>query len=273
MKKFTALLAAAVGMMAAVTVTAQEGVKPVSIYQAPVNVLQSAGNGRCRFVDLWSVRVNTVDFLATIPNIGAEVDLSRSPYNRVSFGVDARCRWNCRRTPTSYLLNVMAVKPELKYWWRGNSVSRIAWYGGLYADCLLYTSPSPRDAWYGGLYAEGGKYKYKFGRTRDGRNGYMYGAGISAGFARPLYQYRRAALDLEVGLSAGFLSTKYDAYDFEEGSYHVIQDKSEDWHVLPYPVASQLRVAFVLRSMSVNDKYRKVSERKLIRRQERRMKD
>lgn len=253
MKKFTALLAVAVGMMAAVTVTAQDGVKPVSIYQAPVNVLQSAGNARCRFVDLWSVRVNSVDFLATIPNIGAEVDLSRSPYNRVSFGVDARCRWNRRRTPTSYLLNVMAVKPELKYWWRGNSTSRIAWYGG--------------------LYAEGGKYKYKTGRTRDGRNGYMYGAGISAGFARPLYQYRRAALDLEVGLSAGFLSTKYDAYDFEEGSYHVIQDKSEDWHVLPYPVASQLRVAFVLRSMSVNDKYRKVSERKLIRRQERRMKD
>lgn len=246
------MLAIAIGMTAAANVKAQERSLPADVYSNNAGIM--TGNGKCRFADLWSFRVNAVDFLATIPNAGLEVDLSRSPYNRLSLGADVRYRWNYRSNPTDYLMNVAEVRPELKYWWRGSSVSRFAWYGG--------------------IYGEAGSYKYKLGKSRNGKDGDMYGAGISAGFSRPLYQYRRCALDLEVGMSAGFLSTRFDSYSYnDDNAYIVNQDASKDWHVLPYPVLAQLRVALVLRSMSVDAKYRKVSERRLARRQERRMRD
>ncbi len=238
----------AIGMTASVDVGAQERALQDDTYSYSA---RTSTKERCRFIDLWSLRVNAVDFLATVPNVGLETDLSRSPYNRLSLGADVRYRWNYRSRPTNYLMNVVDVKPELKFWWRGSSVSRIAWYAGVY-----------------GHY---GKFDYKFGKSRDGRDGRMYGAGALAGFSRPLYQYRHCALDLEVGLSAGFLSTEYDRYTYTDNGYSVTG--SEDWHILPYPVVPQLRVAFTLRSMSVNDKYRKVREQKIIRRQERRMKD
>ena len=248
MNKILSILTIAIGMMASVNVDAQESPLQNDTHSYSVG---TSGKERCRFIDLWSWRVNAVDFLATVPNAGLEVDLSRSPYNRLSLGADVRYRWNYRNKPTNYLMNIFDVKPELKFWWRGPSISRIAWYVGAYGEV--------------------GKYDYKLGKSRDGKDGRLYGAGAIAGFSRPLYQYRHCALDLEVGLSAGFLSAKYDRYAYSDNGYYV--SGSEDWHILPYPVVPQLRVAFVLRSMSVNDKYRKVREQKIVRRQERRMKD
>ena len=243
MKKLI-LVALAIGMTA--IVNAQERGLPADVHYPAGS---SAGYGKCRFADLWTFRVNAAEFLFTVPNAGIEADLSRSPYNRLSLGVDVRYRWNWRSAPTNWLANVVDVKPELKYWWRGSSVSRFAWYGGVYGNA--------------------GTFRYKFGKSRDGKVGDMYGAGLSAGFSRPLYQYRRCALDLEVGLSAGFLSTRSDTYTVDDSGYTTQTDNS--WKVLPYPVLSQLRVALALRSMSVNDKYRKVREQKLARRQERRL--
>ena len=250
-KKAVSVLATCLCMAVTANALAQSSDAGTEFFRSGPGRLHSAGE-RCRFIDLWSFRVNAADILFTVPNAGLEVDLSRTPYNRMSFGADVKYRWNYRQNPTNYLMNLLEVKPELKYWWRGNrDVSRFAWYAVLYAN------------W--------GKYKYKFGPDHDGRDGKMYGGGVSLGFSRPLYQYRRAALDLEVGLSAGVLKARYDAYTTADGGYVTLPENSRDWHVLPYPVLSELRVAFVLRSLTVNDKYRKVKEQRLIRRQERRM--
>lgn len=248
MKKAASFLAVCVCIAASSSASGQTASVPIGGFSSESTAMRPQ---KCRFADLWSFRVNATDILLTVPNVGVEVDLSRSPYNRLSLGADVKYRWNYRSKPTNWLMNILEIKPELKYWWRGNrEVSRIAWYAGLYANA--------------------GKYKYKFGPDRTGRDGKMYGAGVSAGFSRPLYQYRRSALDIEVGLSAGALNNRYDAYGLEDGAYVTLPEASEGWYFLKYPAVTELRVAFVLRTLTVNDKYRKVKEQRLVRRQERR---
>lgn len=203
-----------------------------------------------RFVDLWSLRVNAADFLCTVPNAGFEVDLSRSPYNRLSFGTNLRYRWDLHENNPSYnVFELFEVRPELKYWWRFRKVSKNAWYAGLYGNV--------------------GNYSLKF--SEYGKDGAMLGGGAMIGFARPLYRYRKFAIDLELGLSAGVLAANYDAYKYlsSQEVYVNAPDKSKSRYILPYPVIPELRVAFVFRTLSVENKYSKTNQARIIRRQER----
>jgi len=109
---------------------------------------------------------------------------------------------------------------------------------------------------YWGVYVNASSYNLKIGK--EGKQGNAYGAGISVGYTAPLYGYRNNYIDLELGGSAGLLYTSYDVYthDAESNCYPRIADKCKGGHIVPFPLITDLRVAFVYRFMSVGSKYK-----------------
>lgn len=119
-------------------------------------------------------------------------------------------------------------------------------------------------AYYWGVYADYANYNFKFGKR--GMQGSALGLGVSGGFSIPLYGYRENFVDLELGASVGFVYTKYDAYrhDEESNCYPRLPEKSKGGHLVPFPVVSDLRVAFVYRfSTSVKNKYKLIDYDKI----------
>ena len=78
------------------------------------------------------------------------------------------------------------------------------------------------------------------------------------GYTAPLYGYRNNYIDLELGGSAGLLYTSYDVYthDAKSGCYPRIAEKCKGGHIVPFPLITDLRVAFVYRFMSAGSKYK-----------------
>lgn len=78
------------------------------------------------------------------------------------------------------------------------------------------------------------------------------------GYTAPLYGYRNNYIDLELGGSAGLLYTSYDVYthDAESDCYPRIAEKCKSGHIVPFPLITDLRVAFVYRFMSAGSKYK-----------------
>ena len=120
----------------------------------------------------------------------------------------------------------------------------------------------PRDyrAYYWGVYANYSTYSIKLGK--QGKQGTAMGAGISLGYSMPLYGYGsgddgRRFIDLELGGAIGLLYTNYDVYEYdgESNCYPIIQDKCKAGHLVPFPVVTDVRVAFVYRFISVKNKY------------------
>ena len=222
------------------------------------------------FKDMWSIRTNALEWLLTIPNIGVEFDLSNSIYNRNTIGVNLRYNWNTTHNYTTPMVfNVFEVRPEYRRYWRINDkLSFGNWFNETF---------SPRDksrkknnfwnktwrAYYIGGYANAGTYSFKFGK--EGHQGQMYGAGLIAGYVLPLYQYDKSAIDIEFGVALGFAATSYKAFGHNANGdyYYEIPSKSREFHVVPYPVVSELKVAFVYRMKSIDDKYKREDQQKI----------
>ena len=109
----------------------------------------------------------------------------------------------------------------------------------------------------------GGGYSVKLGK--EGRQGQLYGIGVTFGYGIPLYQYEKGAVDLDLGMSVGLALTKYDAFAHNpDGDYYtVLPESSKGLHIVPFPVISELKVAFVFRKRSIDDKYKRVDQEKL----------
>lgn len=224
------------------------------------------------FRDMWSVRTNALEWLLTIPNIGVEFDVSPSVYNRVSVGLNARYNWNTSHNYTTPLVfNVFELRPEVRYYWRQTqkrpkSETDTLSFGQWFKRNIWTTArknPKEWRAYYIGAYVNGGTYSFKFGK--EGRQGQMYGLGVSAGYALPLYQYEKSVIDIEFGFALGLAVTRYDAFGHNQNGdyYYKIDDRSRGFHMVPYPVISELKVAFVYRQKSVEDKYKKVDQKKI----------
>ena len=65
--------------------------------------------------------------------------------------------------------------------------------------------------------------------------------------------------------------TSYTGYSLNRsGSDYIrVPERSKGLHLCPFPIVSELRACFVLRSLSVREKYKKVDAKKLILKQER----
>ena len=80
--------------------------------------------------------------------------------------------------------------------------------------------------------------------------------GGTAGCEIQLYRMRNGALDLDLGMNAGWMYGKYRKRTGDgNGGFAFTEEK--DWHITPFPVISEVRVALVYRFKPVNEKYNK----------------
>lgn len=220
------------------------------------------------FKDMWSIRTNALEWLLTIPNLGVEFDLSNSIYNRSTLGMNVRYNWNTTHNYTTPMVfNVFELRPEYRYYWRVNDKLSV----GKWIREKLFKNKTLNKTWrayYFGGYANAGTYSFKFGK--EGHQGQMYGLGVLAGYTVPLYQYNKSVIDVEFGFSLGIAATSYKAFGHNANGdyYYEITSRSKGFHVVPYPVVSELKVAFVYRMRSVDDKYKKEDQKKIIQRQQ-----
>jgi len=198
------------------------------------------------FVDNMALKTNAFEWLITVPNFGFEYDVVRTTYQKMTLGLTAKYNWNSyhKLTPST-AFDLLDVRPEFRYYLRADANSRKTekpWWGKM-----------TRRWWamYIGPYLSYGNYTFKL--APQGIHGYSFGAGVSVGYAAPLYEYNKGAVDIEFGFSLGLQGCTRDVFTYNpEGYYYMkVPEKSKDLHFTPFPVVSELRVAFVWRKQSI----------------------
>ena len=222
------------------------------------------------FKERWGIKTNAVDWLLTIPNIGVEFDLGNTIRNKHTVSANLKWNWNTsQKYKPSIVFNLFDARVEWRQYFRTRPryTSTTLKDGFIkYLNDNIFTTKrkTPRDwrAYYWGVYAHASSYNFKLGK--QGTQGNAYGAGISLGYTAPLYGYRNNYVDLELGGSIGMVYTNYDVYehDAESDCYPRIANKCKEGHIMPFPLITDLRVAFVYRFVSVKDKYKKSINRR-----------
>ena len=128
-------------------------------------------------------------------------------------------------------------------------------------DILTFEREEPRmwRAHYIGAYASYANYAFKFGpKGIRARNSFGFGA--TAGYVLPLYEYAKGVIDVDLGFSVGIQMAKHEVFTHNmDGNYYTKLQEGKNWYgmggssskLLPYPVVSELRVAFVWRKQSI----------------------
>ena len=221
--------------------------------------------GKSVAADRWAVKTNALDWVLTIPNIGVEFDLKNSEFNNMTVGLSARYNWNTyHKYAPSSVFNIFDVRPEFRWYYRSTQMTRSKW--GLEKFLKERKHPRTWRAQYLGAYASYGDYTLKF--SRKGYQGSVIGFGAVAGYGLPMYEYRNGAIDVELGFSVGLQVAQKDVFIHNpEGNYYAgIQNESKGWHLTPFPVVSELKVAFVWRHKSIKDKVKTDIEKLRIKR-------
>lgn len=217
-------------------------------------------------------KTNAVDWLVLLPNITAEFDLFGSPYKHYTLSLGIKGNWSTSQNyKPSIVYNLFDTRLEFRNYFRTTQrnfhhLDSASFFQRLKEEVFTIKRFHPRywRAYYWGVYADYANYNFKFGKR--GMQGSALGLGVSGGFSIPLYGYRDNFVDLELGASVGFVYTKYDAYrhDEESNCYPRLPEKSKGGHLVPFPVVSDLRVAFVYRfSTSVKNKYKLIDYDKI----------
>lgn len=221
-------------------------------------------------IDRWSFKTNALDWLLTIPNAGVEFDLSSSPYNRSTIGLSGRYNWNTwHKFKPSTVFDIWEIKPEYRYYWKPRPKGPRS---GRAAISVLIERDNPKEwrAYWLGLYTSYGGYGMKFFDL--GWQGVQAGAGLTFGYGMPLYDWKdKGTIDVEFGVSVGCMFSENEnfTHNADGGFYSYVQGSHRDWHLLPFPVMSEIRVAFAYRTKSIKDKYTKVDQTKIRERQDR----
>lgn len=213
------------------------------LYAQEVQLHQEKKEAAKPFINRWAFKTNILEWCLTVPNVGFEFDLSSSDYNRSTIGLSAKYNWNTyhRHVPV-FVFDMLDVRPEYRYYFRKLGK------GSQEGDKKL------RNVKYIGAYADYAQYSFKL---RTGMQGQTVGAGVSFGWMLPVFQFRKGALDLDLGFSAGIQVTEYDAFtrDVPNNCYVKLTNGSKAWHLTKFPVVSELRVALAWRSESVRHKF------------------
>ncbi len=217
-----------------------------------------------------SLRTNAIDWLLLTPNIGVEYDLLNKNWSRWAIGMNLRGNWQSSHTyKPGMVYNTSGVKLELRNYRRRRQMN--------YSDTIINSkgdtiierqnngfdphrwwtarlfSPRRKDitkfattTYYRGVYLSHSNYSILLGR--EGKQGSAFGLGMTYGIIRPLFEYQNgSSLDFELGISGGIAYTKYDTYrhNRESNCYSVVESKG--WHIVPYPVITEIKVGFVYR--------------------------
>jgi hypothetical protein len=193
------------------------------------------------FYDRAAVKTNAFEWLLTIPNAAVEFDVVRTPFRKMSLNLGVKYNWNTyHKSAPAAVFDLFDFRPEFRFYFRTRNlkVSRPWW--------VMYVGP----------YASHGTYTFKL--SRKGIRGYASGAGISAGYVIPMYEYAKGAIDVELGASVGVQYCTKEVFTHNpEGNYYTKQEEeSVGPHVTPFPVLSELKVAFVWRNESIRHQVR-----------------
>lgn len=214
-------------------------------------------------------RTNAVDWVLTIPNISVEFDLGNTIRSKRT--ISAGLKWNWRTShqiAPPQVFNIFDARVEWRQYFRTRQRGGVTENPGLYTRLKerVFTtkrvSPRTDRAYFWGIYAHASNYSIKF--AKEGKQGTAYGAGLSLGYTKALYGYEKGYIDLELGGSVGLIYNSYDVYthDKESNVYGFDPAKSKSG-IVPFPVITDLRAAFVYRFMSVADKYKASAERRI----------
>lgn len=220
-------------------------------------------------IDRIAVRTNALDWMLTVPNIGFEIDLNGSEFNAITLGLSAKYNWNTLHynsstgntyaPPTAF--NLLDIRPEAKYWYRTRKGIRSK--NKFNFESFLKDKKHPKTwrANYVGAYANYSTYTFKFGKR--GMQGHAIGVGVSAGYSIPMYEYRKGAVDVELGASVGLQVCTRDMFAHNPDGYFYVPviEGTKDLHLTPFPVISDVRVAFVWRHKSIKDKVKEDVEK------------
>lgn len=188
------------------------------------------------FYDRCAVKTNAFEWLVTIPNVGFEFDVVRNDFQKMSLNLGVKYNWNTyHKLAPATVFDMFDVRPEFRYYFRtqNRKVSRPWW--------VMYAGP----------YVSYGTYTFKL--SPKGIRGFASGIGVSAGYLIPMYEYKKGAIDVELGASVGLQVCTRDVFSHNpEGYYYTkLEDGSKGLHVTPFPVISEMRVAFVWRKESI----------------------
>lgn len=230
---------------------------------------------KTRFIDRFAFKTNALEWLLTIPNFGVEFDLSGSEYNSMTVGLNAKYNWNTTHKYDTWsqgfnpgpptLFNILDIRPEFRYYYRTVAAKKKQ-SDKFNLERLLKERKHPRSwrAQYIGAYVNYGNYALKFGKR--GYQGDVYGFGASFGYGLPMYEYKKGFIDVELGLSVGLQLAVKDVFVHNPDGfvYMKVKSESEGLHLTPFPVVSEMRVAFAWRSKSIKDKVKEDKDRKRV---------
>ena len=246
---------------------------PLTIHlhaQVATEKTQVKNSEEISFKQRFGIRTNAVDWLLTIPNMSVEYDLGNTIRSKRTISAGLKYNWDTsHKISPPTVFNLFDARVEWRQYFRTRSRGAVSSNPNLYTrlkETVFTTkrkSPRLERAYFWGIYAHGGSYSLKMGK--EGKQGKVYGAGLSLGYTKPLYGYDKGYIDFELGGSVGLIYTSYDVYthDTESNVYAFDPAKSKGGHLVPYPVITDLRVAFVWRFMSVSDKYKASAERRI----------
>ena len=195
------------------------------------------------FKERWAFKVNTVDWVLLMPNVGVEFDLSGSPMSHYTLG--ASVRYNGKPQFDSdqrFDFQIFDAKVELRRYW----------HPSLKMKRDQKRKPKFWRTYYWGLYA--GYTDYTLYMSK-GFKGSGVNVGASFGCEVSLLSFKHGGLDLDLGLSAGGQYGKYDKSEMDGDVRRIT--KTEGWGVIPFPLLQEVRVGLVYRFKSVRDKYGK----------------
>lgn len=185
-------------------------------------------------------RTNMVDWVLTTPNFGVQYDVTPWDYNKWTIGANVKWNPGAHQTFTPQAdYSITDVRLEARRYFRQTKIRK--------------RMPKRRKAFYWGLYAGYTGYTVFL---KNGYTGEHLSMGGTAGCEIQLYRMRNGALDLDLGMNAGWMYGKYRKRTGDgNGGFAFTEEK--DWHITPFPVISEVRVALVYRFKLVNEKYNK----------------
>lgn len=237
LRRVMAVLALAIPLWGGAVICAQEADSTATAKEKPMS-----------FFDRFSISTNALEWLLTVPNLGIEFDLSGGEYNNQSILVAAKYNWDTwHQHPAYYVFNLLDVKGEYRYHFRFQQAGKDEKFK-LFS--LNRQNPRTHLAYYIGTYGNYMQYSVKPGKS--GLQGWGASLGGVIGFEKPLYEYKRSHIDLDLGLALGVGFSMFDRYRMSSsGDNYALQGNG--WMIMP--VLAEVRAAFTWRPVSVKDKY------------------
>ncbi len=246
-----------------------------SIFCTAITEDKEKNDSTVLFKDRIGVRTNAVNWFLMTPNIGVEYDIVNTKYKKVSLSLNGKYNWNSNFKRTKrYAYNIAGLKAEGRWYFRTykreqwetdwfNSVE--GFYDKLQAKRYSIRSrnnPRTYRAYYIGPYLSYDKYTLKL--TDTGYQGSAIGFGLTFGYDIPLYKYNNgSAIDFEFGASAGFIYTGYDKFAYDPDSYCYHYTGTKESHFVPFPMLTDVNVAFVYRMKSIREQIKEVDKSRM----------